>query len=142
MEQEVNSEPYGPTAAAALQAVGFRVGRQLAERYSKDKPRLGDTLEVIKFVCKEFWQTVFKKQIDNLKTNHRGIYVLQDNNFRWLVRVTPAVTLPDGTSRAEYLAAAAQPYLELPCGIIRGALTHLGINCTVEGDARAMPSCE
>jgi len=50
----------------------------------------------------------------------QGIYVLQDNNFRWLVRVTPAVTLPDGTNRSEYLAAAAQPYLELPCGIIRG----------------------
>jgi hypothetical protein len=25
---------------------------------------------------------------------------------------------------------------------LAGALTHLGINCTVEGDARAMPSCE
>ncbi len=40
-------------------------------RYSKDKPRLGDTLEVIKFVCKDFWQSVFRKQVDNLKTNHR-----------------------------------------------------------------------
>jgi hypothetical protein len=28
-------------------------------------------LEVIKFVCKDFWQVVFKKQVDNLKTNHR-----------------------------------------------------------------------
>lgn len=40
-------------------------------RYSKDKPRLGDTLEIIKFLCKDFWQVVFKKQVDNLKTNHR-----------------------------------------------------------------------
>jgi hypothetical protein len=40
-------------------------------RYSRDKPRLGDTLEVIKFICKDFWQAVFKKQVDNLKTNHR-----------------------------------------------------------------------
>lgn len=40
-------------------------------RYSKDKPRLGDTLEIIKFLCKDFWQAVFKKQVDNLKTNHR-----------------------------------------------------------------------
>ncbi|KAF8063037.1 trappc6b [Scenedesmus sp. PABB004] len=130
----------GPAAPAALQAVGFRVGRQLAERYSRDKPRLGDTLEVIKFVCKDFWLAVFKKQVDNLKTNHRGIYVLQDNSFRWLLRVAPAAALPDG-ARGEFLAAAALPYLELPCGIIRGALTHLGINCTVEADARALPSC-
>lgn len=41
------------------------------DRYSKDKPRMGEPLEVIKFVCKDFWQAVFKKQVDNLRTNHR-----------------------------------------------------------------------
>lgn len=127
-------------------------------RYSKDRPRLGDTLEVIKFVCKEFWQAIFKKQIDNLKTNHRvsklmdctyscistlrwlallcsngmrqqswrcflqGIYVLQDNNFRWLVKVAPVTALPDGT-KAEYLTKTAQSYLHLPCGILRGTVS-------------------
>lgn len=40
-------------------------------RYSKDKPRMGDTLEIIKFLCKDFWQAAFRKQVDNLKTNHR-----------------------------------------------------------------------
>lgn len=40
-------------------------------RYTKDRPRLGDTLEVIKFLCKDFWTAVFKKQVDNLRTNHR-----------------------------------------------------------------------
>ncbi|GBF87775.1 trafficking particle complex subunit 6B [Raphidocelis subcapitata] len=131
---------YGPAAPAALEAVGFRVGRQLAERYSRDKARLGDTLEVIKFVCKDFWQAVFRKQVDNLKTNHRGIFVLQDHSFRWLLRLAPTAPLADG-ARAEAQARAAQPYLHLPCGIIRGALTHLGVNCTVEADARALPSC-
>lgn len=42
-----------------------------------DRPRLGDTLEVVKFLCKDLWQAVFRKQVDNLKTNHRGVYVLQ-----------------------------------------------------------------
>lgn len=40
-------------------------------RMTKDRPRFHDTLDVIKFVCKEFWLSIFKKQIDNLKTNHR-----------------------------------------------------------------------
>jgi hypothetical protein len=31
--QFFNEKQYGPAAAAALQAVGVRVGRQLAERY-------------------------------------------------------------------------------------------------------------
>lgn len=34
-------------------------------------PRFADHLEVIKFICKDFRSELFKKQIDNLKTNHR-----------------------------------------------------------------------
>lgn len=52
----------------------------------------------------------------------QGIYVLQDTSFRWLLRLAPAAPPPDGTSRAEYVTAAVQPYLELPCGLIRGGL--------------------
>lgn len=40
-------------------------------RFSKDRPRFNDTLDVIKFLCKDLWTLVFKKQVDNLKTNHR-----------------------------------------------------------------------
>jgi hypothetical protein len=49
----------------------LKITLQCRFRYSKDKPRLGDTLEIIKFLCKEFWLAVFKKQVDNLRTNHR-----------------------------------------------------------------------
>lgn len=31
---------------------------------------------------------VFRKQIDNLKTNHRGVYVLTDNSFRPFARMS------------------------------------------------------
>ena len=31
---------------------------------------------------------MFKKQIDNLKTNHRGIFVLTDNRFQPLSRMS------------------------------------------------------
>lgn len=43
----------------------------LVFRFSRDRPRFNDTLDVIKFVCKDLWSLVFRKQIDNLKTNHR-----------------------------------------------------------------------
>ena len=42
---------------------GFRVGRQLAERYTANRPRMAEPLEVIKFICKEFWAEVFRKQV-------------------------------------------------------------------------------
>lgn len=128
----------GPPPPATLEAIGFRVGRQLAERYTKDKPRLGDTLEVIKFICKEFWQATFKKQVDNLKTNHRGIYVLQDNTFRWLQHIVPS---SGDSAQQESIKSLAQLYLHLPCGILRGALVHLGVHCTVEADPKALPGC-
>jgi hypothetical protein len=41
------------------------------DRFSRDKPRFQDTLDAIKFLCKDLWLIVFRKQIDNLKTNHR-----------------------------------------------------------------------
>ena len=40
-------------------------------RFSRDRPRFMDTLDVIKFLCKDMWTLLFRKQIDNLKTNHR-----------------------------------------------------------------------
>lgn len=141
----------GPPLAAAIEAIGLRVGRQLIERYTKDKAPLVDQLEVgalvptswgwvllqpscgcawwgcgtggrrhpqplhtlrsgrekvgraasgsllftgpegachrghsaacptppaaqvMKFVCKDFWAEVFRKNIDNLRTNKRCV---------------------------------------------------------------------
>uniref|UniRef100_A0AAZ1Y090 Trafficking protein particle complex 6B n=1 Tax=Oreochromis aureus TaxID=47969 RepID=A0AAZ1Y090_OREAU len=64
-----------------LENIGFRVGQGLIERLTKDTARFKDELDIMKFICKDFWTCVFKKQIDNLRTNHQGIYVLQDNKF-------------------------------------------------------------
>jgi hypothetical protein len=36
----------------------------------------------------------------------------------------------------------AHSYLHLPCGILRGALCHLGLVCTVEADPKMLPGCE
>ncbi|KAF9769618.1 hypothetical protein IL306_012960 [Fusarium sp. DS 682] len=54
-----------------LEMLGYRVGQGLVERFSRDRPRFNDTLDVIKFLCKDLWTLVFGKNIDNLKTNHR-----------------------------------------------------------------------
>ncbi|URE20878.1 transport protein particle component, Bet3 [Musa troglodytarum] len=69
-------------AARRIEAIGYQVGhpahREVA-LYTMERPRFSDHLEAIKFICKDFWSELFKKQIDNLKTNHRGTFVLQDN---------------------------------------------------------------
>ena len=59
-------------AGRKLEAVGFQVGERLVERYTKERPRFSDTLEIIKFICKDFWFEVYRKQIDKLQTNNRA----------------------------------------------------------------------
>ncbi|XP_051147645.1 uncharacterized protein LOC127262852 [Andrographis paniculata] len=135
-------------AAPRIEAIGFQVGHQLSERYTMDRSRFTDHLEAIKFICKEFWSELFKKQIDNLKTNHRGTFVLQDNRFRWLAHmsvdqsVEGASSVHDPSAMADNKSMqAASLHLYFPCGIIRGALSNLGITCAVSADISNLPAC-
>eukprot|EP00850_Spirogloea_muscicola_P008061 SM000042S15328 [mRNA] locus=s42:363418:364849:- [translate_table: standard] len=140
-------------AGRRIEAIGFQVGQQLAERYTKERPRFADHLDVIKFICKDFWAELFKKQVDNLKTNHRvghpvlqGVFVLQDNRFRWLTRISPAGTPPhEGPTTKDggpvSATQAAGQYLYFPCGLIRGALTSLGVPCAVSAEIATLPAC-
>ncbi|KAI9891324.1 MAG: Trafficking protein particle complex subunit 33 [Vezdaea aestivalis] len=114
-----------------LEMLGYRVGQGLAERFSRDRPRLVDTLDVIKFLCKDLWTLVFRKQIDNLKTNHRGVFVLTDNSFRPLNRMS--------TESGGQAILRAQPFLYFPGGIIRGTLASMGINATVQAETSQLP---
>jgi hypothetical protein len=143
-----------------LERLGFRVGQRLAERYTMDHLRFQDTLEVIKFICKEFWQMLYKKQVDNLRTNHRGVYVLQDNRFRPLLHVSPDAPASSPAAAASAAASAssasatpgpssalggkevASLYVTFPCGLIRGALQALAVPAVVTVDVSAIPSAQ
>ncbi|KAJ1851325.1 hypothetical protein GGH12_005422 [Coemansia sp. RSA 1822] len=117
-----------------LEAVGFRVGRRLAERFAPLNRRLVDTLDIVKFVCKDIWMLLFNRQVDNLKTNHRGVYVLQDNKFKWFLRMS-------GNCGGAAAARRAQPYIWLPCGIIRGILESFGVSTVVVAETLGLPQC-
>ncbi|KAM8954202.1 trafficking protein particle complex subunit 6A isoform 1-T1 [Pelodytes ibericus] len=115
-----------------LEGMGFRVGQGLIERLTKDSPSFKDELEVVKFVCKDFWTVVFKKQIDNLRTNHQGTYVLQDNKFLLLTQIS---------CTKQYLEEAPK-FLAYTCGLIKGALSNMGVCCSVSAEVPVMPTCK
>jgi len=137
-------------AAAKIERLGFDVGYRLCERLAQTKPlggaavpgqppaseMAGMQLEAVKFLCKEIWTEVFRKQIDKLQTNHRGVFVLKDNELLWLKR------LP---SEDETARVAAIKMLAFPCGIIRGALSNLGVvsvvSCDFLADGKNMAAC-
>ncbi|KAG7220421.1 hypothetical protein INR49_018259 [Caranx melampygus] len=83
-----NGETDNGRNITKLENIGFRVGQGLIERLTKNTARFKDELDIMKFICKDCWTCVFKKQIDNLRTNHQGIYVLQDNKFRLLSQLS------------------------------------------------------
>ncbi|KZS13441.1 Trafficking protein particle complex subunit 6B [Daphnia magna] len=99
---------------------------------TKDLSRFKDELEVMKAICKDFWSAVFKKQVDNLRTNHQGVYVLQDNKFRFLASIS---------NSRQYLELAPK-YLVFTCGLLRGALASLGLTCIVTAEVTTMPACK
>jgi len=94
-----------------IEQLGFQVGRRHIERLlspiaaasSSVQGRFSDPLEAIKYLCKEYWGDVFGKQVDNLKTNHRGVYVLYDNQFSWIGRFSSSPADCSDTARMAVL---------------------------------------
>jgi hypothetical protein len=136
-------------AASKLERMGYSVGYRLCERLAQNKtfgsPSTSKDpsqavaaaqLEAVKFLCKEFWMEVFRKQIDKLQTNHRGVFVLKDMDLRWLSRLPP---------NQETARVAAIQMLAFPCGLVRGALSNLGIpavvSCDFLADGTNMSAC-
>ncbi|PJF17459.1 hypothetical protein PSACC_02761 [Paramicrosporidium saccamoebae] len=119
-----------------IEQLGYQVGQRLVERLlaQTQVSRLPEQIDVVKFLCKEFWMVAFGKGIDNLKTNHRGVFVLQDQNFQWISRFSV-----DGSNPAT--AKMAVLYLAFPCGMLRGALANMGIVTTVTAEIPSFPQC-
>lgn len=116
-----------------LDRLGFDVGFRLAESVAMQLKFLGsDPLDKIKFICKDFWLSLFRKKMDKLQTNHRGVFVLTDNHFKWLERHIPE----DAASMAE-----AEKMMRFVCGVLRGALKNLGIPAMVSADFALHPAC-
>uniref|UniRef100_A0AC35G6Q7 Trafficking protein particle complex subunit 6B n=1 Tax=Panagrolaimus sp. PS1159 TaxID=55785 RepID=A0AC35G6Q7_9BILA len=116
-------------AETRLESLGFRVGYSLVEKVARDMPRLATELDTMKFICKEFWTNAFGKQVDNLRTNHQSIYVVQDNKF---------ITISSFAEGTQYLKESAM-YLCFPAGVVRGALANLGIKCVVSAAVETIP---
>lgn len=106
-----------------------------------DTPRLtaarapiASHLDIIKFICKDLFLHVYGKQIDNLRTNHRGVFVLQSHAF------PPLAGLSSFRGAAADLEAA-RVHLVFPQALIQGALARLGMVATVTAESAQLPQC-
>jgi hypothetical protein len=62
----------------------------LSSRFTKETARFKDDLDVMKYICKEFWTALYKKQIDNLRTNHQVLYIIE----AWADFLAGTATIP------------------------------------------------
>ncbi|KAI3659687.1 hypothetical protein MP638_006470 [Amoeboaphelidium occidentale] len=110
-----------------LEAIGYRVGTKLIQKLTKDKSLLFvDNLDRMKFLCKDVYSFLYDKQVDNLRTNHKGMYVVQDNQFKH------STTNNNNGSSLKSMA--------LHCGVLRGCLDVLmGCPVTVLAETGSMP---
>lgn len=133
-EENPSNQNGKTTNLSTLEHIGYSTGYRLTERLTREWPRFRfkDDLDTMKFICTDFWTSIYKKQIDNLRTNHKGVYVLQDNAFRFLMNLS---------NSPQYLEEAPK-FIAYTCGLVRGSLANLGINSTVTAEVQSMPSCK
>lgn len=80
----------------------------------------------------------------------QGTFVLQDNRFRWVSRMSLDPSSENGdlsqenSEAADESKAAQEPnmHLHFSCGVIKGALHNLGIACAVSADTSQLPACK
>ncbi|SCU80398.1 LAMI_0B02190g1_1 [Lachancea mirantina] len=117
-----------------MMKMGYQIGNQVSELLIfSNNPNLNfrdmDLLSVMKFICRDVWKQLFGKQIDNLKTNHRGTFYLFDYDLKLL----EGMALNEDALEKEL--SVLEPYLDIPCGILQGVLASLGYENNVSCQA-------
>ena len=107
------------TKEKEMKRMGVEVGKRIVQSHSKEHIWLRDQKELLRYICKDFWAYVFGKPIDRLQTNNKGIYLLHDNNLRWVRNLS--------FQRPEMQLAYATLMMGLIRGLLKGALVALGV---------------
>lgn len=119
-----------------IEAYGYALGLRLTEVLMYKSPantKIVDALDIMKFLCRDVWKCLYGKQMDNLRTNHRGTFVLIDNDYRLISNLSSSLGTPDSISKA-------RSYLWFPCGIIRGILLSFGIEAYTTAEISQFPA--
>ena len=135
-----------------LQEIGEHLGIRILEKLVKDHARFNRELDIIKFLCKDFWNHCFNKsQVDKLQTNHKGTYVIHDSYFPWIKKISSANSISSKSSNNDKDKDKPNPnlletkvallYLNVTAGMIRGAIKNLGKKATVTVDIPQYPKC-
>jgi len=77
-------------------------------------------LETMKFLCTEFWKFAFSKSVDNLRTNNAGTFIILDDAFKLIGR------LSSKDHESQEFKDKILCYESFVIGMITGAIMNLG----------------
>ena len=114
-----------------VESYGYSLGLKIAEvlLYKSSGNKVVDILDIMKFVCRDVWKCLYNKQMDNLRTNHRGTFVLVDNNYKLISLLNSSKGMQETLS-----------IFMVPCGVIRGILMSFGIEANVSAEITQFPA--
>lgn len=118
-----------------VETYGYNLGLKIAEvlLYKSSGNKVVDILDIMKFVCRDVWRCLYNKQMDNLRTNHRGTFVLVDNSYKVIAQLNSSKGMQDTLAKSKV-------YLWFPCGVIRGILMSFGIESHVTAEITQFPA--
>ena len=95
----------------------------------------------MKFLSREAWIYFFGRQVDNLKANKQGCYIISDTSFCYLSTLGRcAFGIPELAPPTSRLILDRVAYnCAVGAGIIQGCLESLGYACVVEPDGSVIP---
>lgn len=123
-----------------LENLGYGIGLRITELiiYHNETENIFlkndyELLNLMKFICRDVWKALYGKQMDNLRTNHKGTFVLIDNNFKTFQNFSSPIGLQDTVEKSKQ-------YLWISSGIIKGVLKSFGIESLVTPEINTFPS--
>ncbi len=98
-----------------IRRLGMSVGEQLVELNTSQMAPFHDALSCLKWIAKDFWTLLFKKNVTHLKTDRKNTFILEDHDFKWIYTV-----------QHDNLH-----YIEFASGLLQGAVSALYSPCTI-----------
>ena len=71
-DSAVSATSSSPTSQ--LELLGYNTGYRFIERLAKDYPKFKDELDLLKFICKDFWVAVFRSAYTHTQRTYLNIW--------------------------------------------------------------------